>query len=67
MDYSDLAEQFFTYDARLASFQTAQPTKKRGSTAKGRAAKGIAWPHKYLDPADVSASRSGQRFKSTNK
>lgn len=41
------SEQYFTYEARLASFQKV--TKKRGSTTAGRGgAKPLNWPHKQI-------------------
>lgn len=42
------AEDYFTYDARLASFKTAH--KRRGS-ARGKPMK---WPHAHLKADDVS-------------
>ena len=46
------AEDYFTYDARLASFKTAH--KRRGST-KGKAMK---WPHAHLKADAVRTSQS---------
>lgn len=43
-------DQYFTYEARLASFQ--KNAKKRGSTANGRG-KTFSWPHKQIAPATV--------------
>ena len=39
------AEDYFTYDARLASFTMAH--KRRGS-AKGKGMKAMKWPHAHL-------------------
>lgn len=45
-------DQYFTYEARLASFQ--KTSKKRGSTAAGKG-KTSQWPHKQIAPASVRA------------
>ncbi|KAK5987944.1 Protein bir1 [Cladobotryum mycophilum] len=52
-------DQYFTYEARLNSFQ--KTTKKRGSTAGGRATKALNWPHKQISPA--SLARAGFFFR----
>ncbi|POR38061.1 Protein bir1 [Tolypocladium paradoxum] len=44
-------DQYFSYDARLASFQKG--SKKRGSTASGRG-KALNWPHKQIAPASLA-------------
>ncbi|TWU72756.1 hypothetical protein ED733_002355 [Metarhizium rileyi] len=44
-------DQYFTYEARLASFQKS--SKKRGSTAGGRS-KALNWPHKQIAPATLA-------------
>ncbi|KAK2605842.1 hypothetical protein QQS21_003796 [Conoideocrella luteorostrata] len=44
-------DQYFTYEARLASFQ--KNSKKRGSTAGGRG-KALNWPHKQIAPASLA-------------
>ncbi|KAK9435402.1 Inhibitor of Apoptosis domain containing protein [Metarhizium brunneum] len=44
-------DQYFTYEARLASFQ--KTSKKRGSTAGGRS-KALNWPHKQIAPASLA-------------
>lgn len=50
--YDDASpDQYFTYDARVASFQ--KTTKKRASAAGGRG-KALNWPHKRITPASVS-------------
>ncbi|KAL7932715.1 hypothetical protein V8C35DRAFT_306531 [Trichoderma chlorosporum] len=51
-------DQYFTYEARLASFQ--KTTKKRGSTTGGRA-KALNWPHKQISA--TSLARAGFVFK----
>ncbi|KAI0905265.1 hypothetical protein F4823DRAFT_566945 [Ustulina deusta] len=50
MASGEMPEQYYTFDGRLASFQTTQPVARRGSTAKGKAPKALSWPHKQLDP-----------------
>ncbi|KAI1133215.1 hypothetical protein F5Y10DRAFT_131483 [Nemania abortiva] len=50
MESSEMPEQYYTHEGRLASFQSTQQTARRGSTAKGKAAKALSWPHKQLDP-----------------
>ncbi|KAI0098305.1 hypothetical protein GGR51DRAFT_565758 [Nemania sp. FL0031] len=50
MESSEMPEQYYTHEGRLASFQSSQQTARRGSTAKGKAAKALSWPHKQLDP-----------------
>ncbi|KAM0250354.1 hypothetical protein ACHAQJ_008661 [Trichoderma viride] len=52
-------DQYFSYEARLASFQ--KTTKKRGSTTGGRAAKAINWPHKQISA--TSLARAGFVFR----
>ncbi|PNY28638.1 Protein bir1, partial [Tolypocladium capitatum] len=44
-------DKYFSYDARLASFQKS--SKKRGSTAGGRG-KALNWPHKQIAPASLA-------------
>ncbi|KAL6902703.1 hypothetical protein GGI43DRAFT_349550 [Trichoderma evansii] len=52
-------DQYFSYEARLASFQ--KTTKKRGSTTGGRgAAKPLNWPHKQISA--TSLARAGFVF-----
>jgi hypothetical protein len=45
----DVADQYFTYESRLASFQTA----RRTSNANSKAPKSTKWPHKFLAPEEV--------------
>ncbi|PTB64613.1 hypothetical protein BBK36DRAFT_1123145 [Trichoderma citrinoviride] len=52
-------DQYFTYEARLASFQ--KTTKKRGSTTGGRAAKALNWPHKQI--SITSLAKAGFVFR----
>ncbi|KAL7946512.1 hypothetical protein V8C42DRAFT_38414 [Trichoderma barbatum] len=52
-------DQYFTYEARLASFQ--KTTKKRGSTTGGRAAKALNWPHKQISATRLA--RAGFVFR----
>ena len=50
----DFANQYFTYESRLASFQTAQQLpKRRASNASSKAPKSTKWPHKFLSPEEV--------------
>jgi hypothetical protein len=53
MEGGEIPDQYFTFEGRLASFQSAQPVSRRKSNAKGRAPKPLAWPHKQLDPTAV--------------
>ncbi|KAI0432800.1 hypothetical protein F5Y09DRAFT_300933 [Xylaria sp. FL1042] len=46
----EMPEQYYTFDGRLASFQTTHPAARRASMAKGKAPKAFSWPHKRLDP-----------------
>lgn len=62
MALADIAESYITYEARLASFHKS--SKKRGSTASGRGAKALNWPHKSIAPASVGVSRA---FKAPRK
>ncbi|KAI0873541.1 hypothetical protein GGS24DRAFT_384532 [Hypoxylon argillaceum] len=50
MESSEMPEQYYTHDGRLASFQSTQQAARRGSNAKGKASKALSWPHKKLDP-----------------
>ncbi|RFU30538.1 hypothetical protein B7463_g5772, partial [Scytalidium lignicola] len=55
MEIADVADQYFTYQDRLASFQVAHPLpKRRGSNANSKAPKSLKWPHKFLS-ADALA------------
>ncbi|KAJ8126002.1 hypothetical protein O1611_g7635 [Lasiodiplodia mahajangana] len=65
MESSEIPEQYYTHEGRLASFQPAQQAARRGSTAKGKAAKALSWPHKRLDP-DLFA-RAGFYFAPTSE
>ncbi|KAG5950055.1 hypothetical protein E4U53_005526 [Claviceps sorghi] len=44
-------DQYFTYEARLSSFQKS--SKKRGSTAGGRG-RALSWPHKHIAPSSLA-------------
>ncbi|KAI0814006.1 hypothetical protein GGR55DRAFT_490837 [Xylaria sp. FL0064] len=46
----EMPEQYYTFDGRLASFQTTHPVARRASMAKAKAPKAFSWPHKRLDP-----------------
>ncbi|KFA48686.1 hypothetical protein S40293_08516 [Stachybotrys chartarum IBT 40293] len=61
MASSDVDDQYFTHEGRLASFQ--RTTKKRASGAGGRGAKPLNWPHKSIPPADLA--RAGFFFNPT--
>ncbi|EPE31408.1 Inhibitor of apoptosis (IAP) repeat-containing protein [Glarea lozoyensis ATCC 20868] len=51
MAIDDIAEEYFTYENRLASFQVAHPMpKRRASNASSKSARSIKWPHKTLRP-----------------
>jgi hypothetical protein len=56
MAITDIADQYYTYDGRLASFQSAQPlSKRRTSNATSKAPKSIKWPHSSLPAEQVIA------------
>ncbi|KAI1177894.1 hypothetical protein F4777DRAFT_586925 [Nemania sp. FL0916] len=63
MESSEMPEQYYTFDGRLASFQTTQKPTRRGSTTKGKAAKAPTWPHEVLDPEILA--RAGFYFAPT--
>ncbi|KAG5981122.1 hypothetical protein E4U55_003258 [Claviceps digitariae] len=48
---SAIMDQYFTYEARLASFQKS--SKKRVSTASGRG-RALSWPHKQIAPESLA-------------
>ncbi|GAP82736.1 putative AT hook domain-containing protein [Rosellinia necatrix] len=50
MELSEMPEQYYTLDGRVASFYPPQAAARRGSTTKGKASKTPSWPHKGLDP-----------------
>ncbi|KAI9745806.1 MAG: hypothetical protein M1818_000487 [Claussenomyces sp. TS43310] len=54
MAFAGSPEDFFTYEGRLASFQTA--SKRRASHAKGKAAKTIKWPHRFLSAEELASA-----------
>ncbi|KAH7313017.1 hypothetical protein BKA65DRAFT_150373 [Rhexocercosporidium sp. MPI-PUGE-AT-0058] len=55
MAIGDVADQYFTYEARLASFQnTQQLAKRRASNASTKAGKSIKWPHKFLSGEELA-------------
>ncbi|RDL33796.1 uncharacterized protein BP5553_08164 [Venustampulla echinocandica] len=55
MATSTVYDQYFAYEARLASFQTAQPlAKRRTSNASSRAPKTMKWPHKSMSPEEFA-------------
>ncbi|TVY92092.1 Protein bir1 [Lachnellula willkommii] len=52
---SDVADQYFAYENRVASFQTAhQLSKRRTSNASAKASKSLKWPHKFLSPEELA-------------
>jgi hypothetical protein len=54
MAIPEVTDEYFTYEGRLASFQTAQKlSKRRGSNASSKAPKSLKWPHKFLAPEEV--------------
>ncbi|KAI0111508.1 hypothetical protein F4814DRAFT_422689 [Daldinia grandis] len=50
MDTDETPDRYFTYDGRLASFQSTH----RPSGTKGKASKALTWPHKQLDPSQFA-------------
>ncbi|KAF8852420.1 BIR-domain-containing protein [Acephala macrosclerotiorum] len=55
MSVSTIADQFFTYESRLASFQVAhQLAKRRASNASTKGTKAIKWPHKFLSGEELA-------------
>ena len=67
MQSEDMASKTMgTYDARLASFETAMPApKRRTSSTKNSKAKPKGWPHQKPTPEDVS-STSGPKTSSSD-
>ncbi|KAI0447660.1 hypothetical protein F4803DRAFT_499025 [Xylaria telfairii] len=63
MESSEMPEQYYTHDGRIASFYPAKPAARRGSNAKGKAPKALSWPHKRLDPETFA--RAGFYFAPT--
>ena len=54
MAADDADDQYFVYEARLASFHGPQlVSKRRVSTANSRAPKTLSWPHKTPGPLAV--------------
>jgi len=51
MSIPEVADEYFTYESRLVSFQTV--TKRRGSNVSTKASKTLKWPHKFLAPEEV--------------
>ncbi|KAI0204820.1 hypothetical protein F4808DRAFT_412267 [Astrocystis sublimbata] len=49
-ELSEMPEQYYTHDGRVASFYPPKPAARRGSNAKGKAPKPLSWPHSQLDP-----------------
>ncbi|CAL3965355.1 unnamed protein product [Diplocarpon coronariae] len=52
MAIQDVADQYFTYDARVASFHSAQ--KRRASNASSKGGKSVKWPHKFLSGDELA-------------
>ncbi|TGJ85856.1 hypothetical protein E0Z10_g2933 [Xylaria hypoxylon] len=50
MESDEMSDRYYTYDGRLASFQSAQPVARRASTSKGKVPKALSWPHRRLNP-----------------
>ncbi|KAH8680705.1 hypothetical protein BX600DRAFT_428688 [Xylariales sp. PMI_506] len=63
MEDTEVPDHYFTYDGRLASFQLAQSASAKKSTAKSKASKTLAWPHKQIDPTHLA--RAGFYFDPT--
>ncbi|KAF7559916.1 hypothetical protein G7046_g4241 [Stylonectria norvegica] len=58
----NITDQYITYESRLDSFH--RTVKKRGSSAHGRVAKALGWPHKSIAPA--SMARAGLFYSPTS-
>ena len=54
MEADEAPAQYFAIETRLESFQVNKAAAKRKSTAKGKTAKPLTWPHKTIEPVDVS-------------
>ncbi|KAE8443988.1 hypothetical protein EG329_001117 [Mollisiaceae sp. DMI_Dod_QoI] len=55
MGSSAIADQYFTYESRLASFQVAhQLSKRRVSNASTKGSKSIKWPHSFLSGEELA-------------
>ncbi|KAH8804699.1 hypothetical protein F5884DRAFT_677788 [Xylogone sp. PMI_703] len=48
MEIAEVADQYFTYQDRLASFQIAHPLPKRTGSTVNSKVKPLKWPHKFL-------------------
>lgn len=55
---SEVPDQYYTFEGRLATFKTAQLVNRRRSvsTKAAKGPKSLSWPHKRLDPAAVRVS-----------
>ncbi|KAH8592879.1 hypothetical protein B0O99DRAFT_223344 [Bisporella sp. PMI_857] len=50
-----LADQYFTLESRLESFQSAQQlSKRRASNASTKGSKSLKWPHRFLAPEKLA-------------
>ncbi|KAI1339496.1 hypothetical protein F5Y15DRAFT_74589 [Xylariaceae sp. FL0016] len=63
MESGEIPDHYYTYDGRLASFQSSQPVSRRASTAKAKGPKSLSWPHRTLDPDHFA--RAGFFFEPT--
>ncbi|KAG9231478.1 hypothetical protein BJ875DRAFT_117587 [Amylocarpus encephaloides] len=55
MALKDVADQYFTFEERLASFQTAQPVAgRRASKANAKTSRTKKWSHKTPQPEDLA-------------
>ncbi|XMA16596.1 hypothetical protein WAI453_009387 [Rhynchosporium graminicola] len=55
MAIGDVADQYFNYEARIASFQNAQQVaKRRASNASTKGGKSLRWPHKFLTGEELA-------------
>ncbi|KAE9363597.1 BIR-domain-containing protein [Stipitochalara longipes BDJ] len=55
MAIPEVADEFFTLESRIASFQTAQQiSKRRASNASSKAPKSLKWPHKFLSAEELA-------------
>ncbi|KAL3427523.1 AT hook domain-containing protein [Phlyctema vagabunda] len=54
MGITDVAIEYFALEARIASFQSAQPLVKRTSSAHSKVPKSLKWPHKFLSGEEMA-------------
>ncbi|KIN08425.1 hypothetical protein OIDMADRAFT_187821 [Oidiodendron maius Zn] len=64
MTLADTADQYFTYESRLTSFQTAQQLSKRTSNANSNIPKTLKWPHQ--SPSAQELAKAGFFYNPTH-